>query len=72
METTHSLKKDGKITITIKMEFNRKDISNHDIKETEMDEIQKCIEYRLDGWVNMFYDDLDDYIVEELETIRQK
>jgi hypothetical protein len=72
MNVKNSLKKDGKVTITIEMEFNRKDISNHDIKESELDKIQKCIEYRLDGWVNMFWDDLDGYIEEELETIRQK
>ena len=72
METTHSLKKDGKITITIKMDFNKSDFSNHNIKESELDKIQKCIEYRLDGWVNMFWDDVDGYIEEELETIRQK
>ena len=63
MDVKNSLKKDGKITITIKMDF---------IKETELDEIQKCIEYRLDGWVNMFWDDVDGYIEEELETIRNK
>ena len=72
MDVKNSLKKDGKITITIKMDFNKSDFSNHDIKETELDVIQKCIEYRLDGWVNMFWDDVDGYIEEELETIRNK
>ena len=63
MDVKNSLKKDGKITITIKMDFSKSDFSNHDIKESE---------YRLDGWVNMFWDDVDGYIEEELETIRQK
>jgi len=57
MDSKYSLKKDGKVVVTISVEVTTEDLKFHDIKKSELDKIQKCIEYRFDGHVGLFWDD---------------
>ena len=72
MDSKYSLKKDGKVVVTISIEVTTEDLKFHDIKKSELDKIQECIEYRFDGHVGLFWDDLGMFVEEELIGIRDK
>ena len=72
MDSKYSLKKDGKVVVTISVEVTTEDLKFHDIKKSELDKIQECIEYRFHGHVGMFWDDLGMFVEDELIEIRDK
>ena len=66
-----SLKKDGKVTVTIEVEFNKSDFKSFDIQEHEWDDVEEGISSRLNSLPDVFFwDSFEDFVEEDLEDIR--
>ena len=68
-----SLKKDGKVTVTIEVEFNKSDFKSFDIQEDEWDSVEEGLSSRLNSLPDVFFwDSFEDFVDEELEDIRSE
>ena len=68
-----SLKKDGKVTITVEVDFDMEDFKNHNVSKLTNDEwdgIEEMLRHRLESLPDgFFWDMFDEFVEDELDEM---